>query len=134
MDALVNNTLINAQMQGQVRPPAGMDMKKLDEAAQEFEAVFIGEMIKPMFEGLETNSMFGGGRGEEVFRGFMIQEYGKIIAQTGSTGIADQLKAAMIELQEKAQAGQVLSSSEVPESGMENATLVSGGEEPNKDN
>lgn len=74
-------------------------MKKINETAQEFEAVFISEMIKPMFEGLETDTMFGGGQAEEMFRSIMIQEYGKAIAQTGSIGIADNVKAHLIQMQ-----------------------------------
>lgn len=74
-------------------------MAKIEEAAQDFEAVFMAEMIKPMFEGIETNKEFGGGKGEEIFSGFMIQEYGKILAQTGDIGIADQVKAEMIKRQ-----------------------------------
>jgi len=76
------------------------DMKYIEEAAKDFEAMFLGEMIKPMFEGLETDSRFGGGKGEEIFRGFMIQEYGKIMAERGGIGIAEQVKAEMIRMQE----------------------------------
>lgn len=78
------------------------NMQQIEDAAKEFEAVFMTEMIKPMFEGLKTNSRFGGGKGEEVFRGFMIQEYGKLIAERGEIGIADSVKAEMIRLQETA--------------------------------
>ena len=75
---------------------------RLDIAAQDFEAMFVAQMLKPMFEGLEVDGMFGGGKGEEVFRGFLIQEYGKIIAERGELGIADALKAQLIEMQGQA--------------------------------
>lgn len=77
------------------------DLSKVEEAAQEFEAVFLSEMLKPMFEGIETEPPFGGGKGEEVFRSLMIQEYGKIIAQSGGLGFADQVREEMIRLQEE---------------------------------
>ena len=77
---------------------------KIDHAAKEFEAVFVAEMMKPMFEGIDTNGQFGGGKGEEVFRGMMLQEYGKLIAETGTIGIADQVKSAMIQMQSEADA------------------------------
>ena len=83
---------------------SNIDLKAIEGAAQEFEAVFITEMMKPMFEGIETNGTFGGGKGEEVFNGFMLQEYGKIMAETSSFGIADHVKAAMIQMQEQANA------------------------------
>ncbi len=75
------------------------DMDKFAKAAEEFEAVFLSEMIKPMFEGIETSAPFGGGKGEEVFQGFMITEYGKMVAANGGVGLADNIKAKMIEMQ-----------------------------------
>jgi len=81
---------------------SGKDAAKIEDAAREFEAVFIAEMMKPMFEGISTEAPFGGGKGEEVFRSFMLQEYGKLTAKTGSIGIADHVKQAMIQMQEQA--------------------------------
>lgn len=77
------------------------ESQRIDAAAQEFEAVFLSEMMKPMFEGISTEGPFGGGKGEEVFRGMLIQEYGKILARTGSVGIAGPVKEQMIKLQEQ---------------------------------
>jgi Rod binding domain-containing protein len=90
---------------GQPSSISAQNMAKIDAAAKEFEAVFISEMMKPMFEGIKTDGMFGGGKGEEVFRGFMIQEYGKRISQTGKLGVANSIKSAMIRMQEEAQNG-----------------------------
>lgn len=77
------------------------NMKQIEAAAKEFEAVFVTEMLKPMFSGLKPDPMFGGGKGEEIFQGFMLQEYGKNIAEHHSIGIADHVKAEMIRLQEE---------------------------------
>ncbi len=77
--------------------------EKLSAVAQDFEAVFIAEMMKPMFAGIKTDKRFGGGKGEEVFRGMMIQEYGKMMAETGQIGIADSIKSELIRLQDSAQ-------------------------------
>ncbi|HBR69377.1 MAG TPA: flagellar biosynthesis protein FlgJ [Rhodospirillaceae bacterium] len=81
------------------------DLKKIEESAKEFEAVFLSEMVKPMFEGLETEGMFGGGKGEEVFRGLLIQEYGKMLSETGRIGIADSVKEELIRIQAAAKEG-----------------------------
>lgn len=78
------------------------NLAQIEEAAKEFEAVFMSEMLKPMFEGIKTDSRFGGGKGEEIFRGFMIDEYGKIMAERGDIGIGEAVKAEMIRLQEAA--------------------------------
>lgn len=80
---------------------------KYDIAAKEFEAVYISQMLTPMFDGLETDGMFGGGNAESIYRSMMIDEYGKMIAQNGGIGLADAVKAQMIEMQSKQQqAGQ----------------------------
>lgn len=68
--------------------------------AEEFEAVFLSQMLSHMFAGIETNEMFGGGEGEDMYKSMMIDEYSKIIARTGGIGVADHVKAEMIRLQE----------------------------------
>lgn len=78
------------------------DLKRTEEASVEFEGVFVAEMLKPMFEGINAEAPFGGGKGEEIFRGMMVQEYGKIIARTRSIGLADSVKTEMIKMQEQA--------------------------------
>ncbi len=81
------------------------DLKKIEESAKEFEAIFLSEMVKPMFEGIESEGMFGGGKGEEVFRGILIQEYGKMLSETGRIGIADSVKEELIRIQAAAKEG-----------------------------
>lgn len=80
-----------------------MDIKAIEKAAQDFEAMFLTEMLKPMFEGIEPDPMFGGGKGEEMFQGMMLEEYGKVMAARGGIGLADYVKAEMIRIQESAQ-------------------------------
>lgn len=80
--------------------PKNADLNKLRETAQDFEAVFLSQMLKPMFEGIETDGMFGGGQGEEMWRSLMVDEYGKSIAKQGGIGIADAVMRTMLEMQE----------------------------------
>lgn len=70
------------------------------EAAESFEAFFISQMLSNMFSGIETDSLFGGGQGETVFRSLMIDEYGKSVAASGGVGIADSVLREIIRLQE----------------------------------
>lgn len=79
------------------------ELEKIASASEEFEAVFISEMMKPMFSGISSDGMFGGGKGEEIFRGMLLQEYGKVMAQTRSIGLSDTIKAEMIRMQENKQ-------------------------------
>lgn len=81
--------------------PKHMDMSRIEESAKEFEAMFMTEMLRPMFEDLKPNEMFGGGKGEEIFQSMMLDEYGKNMAATGTLGIADLVKQQLIEMQSK---------------------------------
>lgn len=74
-------------------------MEGIEKTAKEFEAVFISAMLKPMFDGIETDGVFNGGKGEEIFRGMMLQEYGKMMSANGAVGIAADVKAKLIEIQ-----------------------------------
>ena len=75
------------------------EMKKIETTAADFEAVFITEMLKPMFEMVEVDPFFGGGKGEEVFRDFQLNEYGKMISAQGGIGLAEQVKTQLIHAQ-----------------------------------
>ncbi len=91
-----------APIQSQTQIPKGLtekEYKKIEATANDFEAVFITEMLKPMFEMVEVDPIFGGGKGEEVFRDFQLNEYGKMIAKQGGIGLADDVKAQMIHMQ-----------------------------------
>ena len=72
---------------------------ELDKAAQEFEAVFLNQMLQSMFSGIDVDPMFGGGSGEKIWRGMQIDEFSKILSKSGSVGIADALKSELIALQ-----------------------------------
>jgi flagellar protein FlgJ len=79
---------------------AAPDDKSINKAASEFEGQFVSQMLTQMWQGIETDGYFGGGNGEEMFRGLMINEYGKQIAQSGKLGIADSVRNAMLKMQE----------------------------------
>lgn len=81
-------------------PKATGDIAKAREAAVEFEAVFIAQMLKPMFEDLEADGLFGGGNAEAMNRSMMLDEYGKQIAESGGIGLADQVMAEILKMQE----------------------------------
>lgn len=69
-------------------------------AAEDFESVFISQMVSHMFSGLEPDPVFGGGAGEDMFRSMMIQEYGKQMAKTGGIGVSKQIQKAILDIQE----------------------------------
>ncbi|ANA41237.1 MULTISPECIES: rod-binding protein [Geobacter] len=56
--------------------------------AREFEAVFIGMMLKSMRDTVGKDDLTGGGRGEEIFRSMLDQEYATACAASGGLGLA----------------------------------------------
>ncbi len=76
------------------------DADKIREKAKEFEAVFISQMLSPMFEGIEVDDNFGGGHAEKMFRGMQVTEMAKAISEGGGIGIADAIVKEMLKMQE----------------------------------
>jgi peptidoglycan hydrolase FlgJ len=68
-------------------------------AAEEFEAVFLAQMLAPMFEGLETDGLGGGGMGEEIFRPMLVERYAAALSQSGGVGLADSIVRELMRLQ-----------------------------------
>lgn len=79
------------------------NMEKIEAAAQEYEAMFLSEMLRPMFDGIKPDPMFGGGKGEEVFQNLLLDEYGKAMANAGGIGLAQHVKAELIRIQQETQ-------------------------------
>lgn len=71
------------------------------EAGKNFEAFFITQMFEHMNKGIKTDSMFGGGHAEKVFRSMLFNEYGKMASKSGSIGIADDIARSIMKMQEK---------------------------------
>lgn len=80
----------------------GVADKRSLEAAREFEAVFLSQMVSLMFSGLGSSGMFSGGNGEETFRTILYQEFGKAIAKAGGVGITDAVTREILKYQEVA--------------------------------
>jgi Rod binding domain-containing protein len=69
-------------------------------AAEEFESVFLSEMLAPMFESLQTDGLGGGGMGEEIFRPMLVERYAESITRSGGVGIADSIIRELMRMQE----------------------------------
>jgi Rod binding domain-containing protein len=79
----------------------GQSPKQMRETAQAFEASFLSQMLKPMFEGLETDGPFGGGEGESTWRSFLIDAMAKQAVKAGGIGMADTVMSEMLKMQEQ---------------------------------
>ena len=105
MSGLVGHTLQGeAAMLAATQAPkvrqGGYTPEQARRVAEEFEGVFLAQMIKPMFEGIEPDDIFGGGEAERMFRSLQIDEYGKSLARNGGVGIADQVMRQLLHTQE----------------------------------
>ena len=85
---------------GAARTDASAGRKVMHRQAIEFEAVYLAQMLKPMFEGLEAAAPFGGGFGEDVWRSMQLQEFGEAIAKGGGVGLANAVYGELLAAQE----------------------------------
>lgn len=76
------------QAQAPARKSASAD------AATEFEAMMLGTMVNDMMKDTMPRTM-NGGMGEEMFRSFLGNEIGRIMAETGGIGLAGQIRESM---------------------------------------
>ena len=75
---------------------------KLWKAAQDFEAMAIGQLLQPMFSTVDTSGgMFGGGAGEKSFQPMLVTEMAKEVEKHGGLGLAPPIYQEMLKMQEK---------------------------------
>ena len=79
--------------------PAPQSLARAEAAAKEFEAVFIAQMLAPLFASVETPAIAGGGKSEAFFKGLLQESYAKAVAERGGFGLADHVKAALLDIQ-----------------------------------
>ena len=75
------------------------NLARIKQQAQDFEAVFISQMMENMFADVDVDPM-NDGPGKDIFKSMLNDQYGKIIARSGGIGIADHVAQEMIRLQE----------------------------------
>lgn len=85
--------------QSPARPADPDCIARASRAAEEFEAQVVAQLLAPLLASVETPGLAGGGAGEDAFASLLHEEYAKAIAARGGFGIADHVKAALIELQ-----------------------------------
>jgi len=92
----------NAMLSGKrdMTPTKGHTTEQLRQVAEDFEAVFIGQMLQPLFRNLGAEEPFSSGESEKMWRTMQVDEYGKAIAKSGGIGLADSVLKEMIKLQE----------------------------------
>ncbi len=84
-----------------IRPSAPIDGAKLWKTARDFEAMALGEFLKPMFGTVDSKkNLFSGGDAEKTWKPMLVDEIGKQIAAHGGLGLAGPIHDAMLRMQE----------------------------------
>lgn len=87
---------------GQALPKVGhrLDPAQARRVAQDYESVFLSQVLKPMFNNTDAAAPFGGGFAEDMWRSMEVDEYGKAVARAGGIGIADAIYRQILKTQE----------------------------------
>ena len=64
---------------------------RLYKVSQEFEAIFIKQMLNVMRKSVAKSGLMDGGMAEDIFEDMLYDEYAQNMAKTGSFGIADMI-------------------------------------------
>jgi Rod binding domain-containing protein len=69
-------------------------------SAEDFTAFFFTQSLETIYSGISSDTLFGGGSGENIYRSLLTQEYGKMAARSGGMGIADSVQREILRMQE----------------------------------
>ena len=72
---------------------------QIHQTAQKFEASFLTSMLQTMFQNVSTAPPFGGGPGEDMWKGFMAEAMAKNMAKRGGVGVSNAVEREMLKLQ-----------------------------------
>ena len=84
---------------------SGKDPSGLYEACQEFEAIFIKQMLNVMRKTVPKSGLLDGGAAEEIFEDMLYDEYAGSMARTAGLGLADTIYEQLTLTQQQALAG-----------------------------
>jgi len=111
-----NHIADNAKVQYSLQPQANVklnmvnkafDEKEAKAAAEDFEAFFITTTLESMFAGVKTDGLMGGGSAEKIYRSMLFNEYGKLMAKSGTVGVSEQIMSSLIAMQEMSSQGYI---------------------------
>jgi peptidoglycan hydrolase FlgJ len=78
--------------QSRLELPSGDGESRLEAVAQEFESLFVKQMLDSMRDTLnKEEDIFNGGMAQDIFEDMLYDEYSRILSRSGSLGIADLL-------------------------------------------
>lgn len=81
-----------------LQPPGEPKLEAVRKAAEDFEAVFLGQMLSGMAVGVKSDGPLGGG--DDPFAAMLRDEYAKLISRKGGIGIAEAVVRQLVKMQE----------------------------------
>ena len=103
MDGLLNGQVNAALLQSQAQEGPRVNRVETAEQArqvgEEFEAVFLAQMLEHMMGESTEDSMFSGA-GQGAWKGMLNEEYAKVKAKAGGIGLADDLAREVMRYQD----------------------------------
>ena len=75
------------------------DRARLEQAAQEFEAVFLAQILNGLTSGLEGDGPLSGAA-SDPFASMLQDEYARMISRSGGVGVSDAVLQEMLKIQE----------------------------------
>ena len=98
----MNDQILNASAASIQKTGAGANdnpkLAKAKETAQDFEAIFLSQMLATMTQ--ELGGAGGVAGGDEVYRDMFNKEVAKMISRSGGIGVADAVLQEMLKVQE----------------------------------
>jgi peptidoglycan hydrolase FlgJ len=82
-------------------PTADKNSLAVKKVAREFESLMVNEMLKSMRATTGKDSLLSGGRGEEIYRSLLDQEYAQAIASQRTLGMAKFIEQQLIRTEKK---------------------------------
>ena len=79
----------------------GTKPDRLRETAQEFETVFLAQLLGTLNRGL-GQALSGEGGDQDIYQDMFNQEVARLISRTGGIGVADAILREMLKMQEVA--------------------------------
>lgn len=101
---VVNGKLVRGANQPEPSPKAPLteqekkDLKKLKDLSQQFEGVFVNQLMQAMRRTVPKTEYLGGGMGEDTFSSLLDQEYSNEMAKTGESDIGKNLYKQLSDL------------------------------------
>ena len=100
-DTVLNQALNQGISTRPARVSTSSSEDRLTKAAKDFEALFLSEMMKPMYANLDTSGPFGGGFAEKITRSLLYQELAKSVTSSNrGLGLSDDVRKVLLQAQE----------------------------------